>query len=119
MQEREWYSIEEHNGQKMVHYHGFTCPYWRDDLWSFIDFTWCLVPLEEVVAEESGGRYTLLDDAADCVQQYQDEVDEKEAERTLEMYYGHADGTSSPGVHLKLEDLTMDTPFGNYWFGED
>ena len=116
MQERDWYSIEMDNGEKVIHYHGFSYPNDDEDVWSFVDLTFCYVPLADVVAEEGNARGDLLNDNAALVKQYQDEVTETKAEGISEAYYGEADGTSSPGTHLKLEDLTMDTPMGHYWF---
>ena len=118
--ERIWYSIEMDGNEKVIHYHGFSYEHgWNDDgvaEYSFVDLTWCYVPLADVVAEEGSARYELLYDNAALVQQYQGEFPEWKARHILSTYYGNSDGTSSPGTELKLEDLTMDTPCGNYWF---
>ena len=121
MEKRDWYSIEEHRGEKLLHYHGFTDSYWKDDLWSFVDLTWCLIPLTDVLAEANEKRYDLLAEHAEVVHQYQGEYTKDKAKKLLENYYGTVvfglgDRECSPGSNLPLEDLTTDTPCGEYWF---
>lgn len=109
MIERDWYSIEEQNGVKFVHYHGFAVPYWKDGLWSFIDLTWCYFPLSEVLEAED--REEVFRFNAEQVKQYQCEVSEAEAESIAESYCDKSSVTFLP-----LRYLAYDIPIGSYWF---
>lgn len=109
MIERDWYSIEDADGEKFVHYHGFAVPYWDGEQWSVVNLTWCYFPLSEVL--EADDRIEPFVFHASEVKQYQGEVDEASAENVLETYYDEGSGE-----YLPLSKLTDETPAGVYWF---
>ncbi len=116
MEEREWYSVLNLDGEKTVHYHGW-CWLRDDGEWSFVELTGCYVPLSELAGEDAFER---LSSAAETSKQYQWEHPKDVAETIAERYYGsgaspHGETACEPGRHLDWEDLDEDTPCGDYW----
>ena len=99
--DRDFYCIEEMDGQKVIHYEG--CTYLHDNGSIVLnEMTFCYVPVHEY----SKNR---LDDAAVAVQQYSyiaiDDVSD-----LYKNYF--SDGRPT---YLPLKKVTEETPCGNYW----
>ena len=114
MRERSWFSIYEEDGVKMVCFHGFMYPYWKDDLWSFVYTRGACFPLSELLASDDWGeREEVMAHCVENSRQYQGEYSEAAA---FEVRNGYYDGDE--GIEMCLYELSMDTPIGNYWTEE-
>lgn len=122
--ERDWFSIEEIDGEKVVHYHGWSYYHGENERgeeeYSFVDLTHCYIPLANLVGLDDEERSLVWGEAAELVQQYQGEFGIEESQEMVEGYYGlvvFSLGQTEcyPGTYLSGRDLTMDTPLGSYW----
>lgn len=106
---REFYSIEDHGGEKWIHYHGFTWPRDDDELpYALTEGTFCMCPIAEV----AGDPFEHMSSLFDTVQQYQRDMGEAEC-RWLE---GHFYDGVSAGAGLSMSLVDSETPLGNYHF---
>ena len=106
--ERDFFSIEYENGEKILHYYGWT--YERDDEelpWASVELTFCYAPLSEIIEQGVGEWMT---DAPVYVQQYQGDYTEEGIIDVIEHYF---DG--EPGIHITGDDITEDLDYGDYW----
>lgn len=105
------YTICEINGVKSIH---IFCYYWERDSdyegengrilrWSRTDATGIIIPLEIFIDCLKFYKHYIDDLWADT-KQYQYDLTKEEAEAEAEGEY----------IHLSYEDITMDTPYGEY-----
>lgn len=99
--ERDFYTIEIRNGEKVVHLHGF--------LWLHDEGYWVHEAMDAFVPVSSYSADKL--DAAQCaVTHYWEELADEVIKDFVADYY---DG--EPGEYLPLNKIDGDTPCGNYW----
>ena len=95
----------------MVHYHGFS--YLRDeDTFVFVELTNCYMPLEELTSYDPHFRDVVLASIIEDVKQYEYAYVTEAAEELYKEYYNG----SFAGSEYNLEELTVDTPNGHYWY---
>ena len=103
----ETYTVEDHDGDKVIHYNGFTWARFDDDLpYSFTVGAFCYVEIGE-------DNYRRACEAFESVQQYQDDFATADALLDVEDYWKRV------GNHLHMDEVTHDTPCGMYWFKLD
>ncbi len=99
--ERDFYTIEVRNDEKVVRLLGF--------LWLHDEGYWVHEAMDAVVPVSSYSSSEL--DAAQCaVTHYWEELADEGIKDFVAGYY---DG--EPGEHLPLNEVNEDTPAGNYW----
>ena len=108
----EFYSIEMVGGEKVMH---ISFSVWRNDGredgdYTVTDYTFCYIPLRELVACKSrGARWELIMDYESEVHQYEGDYTWG---RLVEEGYGYP---GSPKQELDYGDITMSTPCGDYY----
>lgn len=106
---REFYSIEDHGGEKWIHYHGFTWAREGGELpYALTEGAFCMCPIAEVV----GDPYEHMAGLFETVQQYQADMAEGHCRWIEEHYF---DGTSA-GAELRMSLVDCETPCGCYRF---
>jgi len=99
--ERDFYSVEVRNGEKVVHLLGF--------LWLHDEGYWVHEEMSAVVPVSSYSASEL--DAAQCaVTHYWEELADEGIRDFVNEYY---DG--EPGTHLPLNEVNEETKEGTYW----
>ena len=96
----ETYQVEEFDGRKIIHYNGYTCGL----PCRAIEGSFCYIGIGE-------SNYERACEEFENVQQYVTEMDDEEL----------LDYEFSWKIHerLHMNDVTMDTPCGLYWFDMD
>ena len=116
----ETYSVEMLMGRKVVHYNGY---YWHDGEPTEEGFTWrieegCGCGLgsrgSEVafVDEHAGNMAEFIWEQFELVQQYGGGISDEEASDGMAWWREN-------GTELHMDDVTVDTPCGLYWYGSE
>lgn len=107
----DFYSVEEQNGEKVVHVNGYfccpgdSCTDNPERIYRHVEVAWLVFPLEEFLTLD---KSTLWDIASTHNQGIND-LTEKEVQESMAHYFnGH------PGTELPYAKLTLATPCGNY-----
>ena len=109
--EYEVYSIVMLDGMKQIHIDRYL---WKsygreeDTKYTVTEYTFCIVPLNDVVELDPSERREYLDECESNVQQYENDYTWNEFKKE-----GHA--TPGNAKHLKIEELTEKTPCGTYY----
>ena len=102
----DFYAVEEEKEGKSIHILGYF--YYAGDgekPYRALDYTWLCFPLEKFLEMDEDD----LDLETESVTQYIEDLTEEEVKQEMETYF---DG--NPGTPLLYEQLTKDTPPGNY-----
>lgn len=110
MQDRDYYSIEDHDGVRMIHYLGWYYPHDSYDRWVSIELSGAFMPLDKFVEFARRDRLDVLSDMAEVSTQYYHYLSEEEGEEEQAVYFN-----GSPGIRLPFREVTIDTPCGDYW----
>lgn len=122
--ERDFFSIEEYRGRKLVHYHGHT--YYHDiDFGRGVEVCGLYIPvcllkmLHSSLFEDE--PWPIGDLVSESKQYISDLVTEDDMKQYVEGYYGTVvfsipKEEPNPGILLTLDDVDFDTPCGSYWF---
>ena len=102
--EIEFFSIE--GNPKTIHIEGYT--YYGDN-WAYADVCGFIVPLDEFVQNMKDDPDYVADLESEC-KQYQEEKTDKEVLDIINTYFG---GLPADRI-LSFEEITNDTPCGNY-----
>jgi len=96
------------NGEKDVHFfgYGYCAEDGTDTPYRFVEYTWFIVPLKEVLKT---GFASYEGDNSDQYKQYITDC----TEESMYDIYMHYDNGSQPVV-IKEEDISENTPFGCY-----
>ena len=108
MRERDYYIIEERDGQKLIRYVGFFYPTDSDgeDYWRHLEVAHGGTPLEEALADINDWvSFTCSEHG-----KYISDLTEGEVEELAAAYF---DGEA--GERLDFASLTPDALCGNYW----
>lgn len=116
----ELYSIENENGAKVMHI--FRCV-WKndgraidDDLqpgepdhpYTVTDYTWCLIPVVDLIGKTKQERWDMICDAEAAVNQYEEDLTQAQFD---------AEGLNDPGCeYLPYEKVDEHTPVGDYYY---
>lgn len=108
--EREFYAVEEIDGERVIHYHGFTWA--RPDSdgeypWTATELTFCYIPLASV---HDGNAEELAALAAESVTQYNYNFTDKE----IALYIFKPEFSDLP-VLLPWSEVSAETQCGEYW----
>ena len=116
----ETYQVEEHDGRKVIHYNGY---FWGGDeepnedgvmcTWRCEEGTWCGLggrgsEIAYVDAIE-GSNMDFLMEQFEMVQQYGGVITDGEYEEATAWW-------RAEGSELHMDNVTVDTPCGMYWF---
>ena len=109
------FSIEEQDGQKVVHLSGYAFkseanPGTPDKDWRLIEYTFCTVPLSEFRKNYREQGHPYVDSLQEEVKQYEKDMAEAEIIETFEHYFG-----GRRGELLDFSCIRENTPCGNYW----
>ena len=105
--EGDFYTIGILDGVKCIHINGYT--YKSDNYWANLEVCWFLLPLAEFI-QNLRADYNYVDDTYSALKQYQGDFTEEEMTETINHYFN---GKGADG-YLHFEELTEDTPCGNY-----
>ena len=117
--EGDFYSIYEDQSIKYIHINGYT--YKSDSTefitednpdgtyWANLEVCWFIFPLAEFI-QNLRGDYNFVDDTYQELSQYQGDLTTEQMTETINHYF---DGHGADG-YLTFEELTEDTPCGNY-----
>lgn len=101
------YSIEmDENGNKQIHILGYT---YYGDQWELTDICWFIEPLEEFIQHIADNKH-YVDEQSSEYKQYILDCTEEEIVDLINHYF---DG-NAPDQTLPYEEITIDTPCGNY-----
>ena len=106
-QELDFFTIYEDLGIKYIHVFGYS--YESDDYWANMECSWFIFPLAEFIANLKENE-NFVDDTYCELNQYQGDLTAEEMTDTINHYF---DG-EPPQAYLGFEEITMDTPCGNY-----
>lgn len=117
--ELDFYSISEVDGIKVIHIFGYS--YKSDSMefvskqnpdgvyWANMECCWFIEPLEEFI-QNLRADYNYVNDAYCEVKQYQSDNNDEQMVNIINHYF---DGKPAD-AYLAFEEITMDTPCGNY-----
>lgn len=118
-QELDFFTIYEQDGIKYIHIFGYS--YKSDSneyvsesnpdgiYWANLECCWFIFPLAEFIANLKENE-NFVDDTYCGLNQYQDDLTEEQMTNTINSYF---DGDPAD-AYLGFEEITMDTPCGNY-----
>ena len=118
-QELDFFTIYEQDGFKYIHIFGYS--YKSDSneyvsesnpdgiYWANLECCWFIFPLAEFIANLKENE-NFVDDTYCGLNQYQDDLTAEEMTDTINHYF---DGDPAD-AYLGFEEITMDTPCGNY-----
>ena len=105
--EFDFYAIEaDELGQKQISLLGYT---YKGDNWKTIDVRGVCLPLSEFV-EGMKGHEDYVQSLLEWSKEYEHDVTDEECVKAINHFF---DGYPAR-YRLKFEDVTIDTPFGNY-----
>ena len=118
--EIEMYQVEMLDGRKVIHYNGFL---WRGDeevredgevlTWRIEEGTWCGLGGRgsEIAYVDSieGSKFDFVMEQFEMVQQYGGTISDEEHDEYARSWCEDAE-------YLPMDDVTVDTPCGAYWF---
>lgn len=118
--EIEMYQVEEYEGRKVIHYNGY---FWKDAeepnedgvlcSWRIEEGTWCgLGGRDSELAYVDSIEGSIMDFIAEqfeMVQQYGGLITDEEHDEYARSWCEDAE-------YLRMDDVTVDTPCGMYWF---
>lgn len=117
--EGDFYSIYENNGVKYIHINGYTYKSDSEEFvseknpdgiyWASMECCWFLEPLAEFI-QNLRFNYNYVDDTYCELKQYQGDYTEEEMTDIINGYFNG----ECPDGYLAFEELTEDTPCGNY-----
>ena len=111
--EMEFFSIEpDYNGGKQIHILGYTYESDTDfgeGTWRDVDFTFCIIPLDEFIKNYAKGGIDYVGEIEDEVKQYIGDKTEEEIVELTNNYFKN-------GSVLEYSEITLDTPCGDYGF---
>ena len=117
--ELDFYSISEVDGIKVIHIFGYS--YKSDSMefvskqnpngvyWANMECCWFIEPLEEFI-QNLRADYNYVSDSYCEVKQYQSDNNDEQMVNIINHYF---DGKPAD-FYLPFEEITMDTPCGNY-----
>ena len=117
--ELHFYSISEVDGIKVIHIFGYS--YKSDSMefvskqnpngvyWANMECCWFIEPLEEFI-QNLRADYNYVSDSYCEVKQYQSDNNDEQMVNIINHYF---DGKPAD-FYLPFEEITMDTPCGNY-----
>lgn len=117
--ELDFYSISEVDGIKVIHIFGYS--YKSDSMefvskqnpdgvyWANMECCWFIEPLEEFI-QNLRADYNYVNDSYCEVKQYQSDNNDEQMVNIINHYF---DGKPAD-FYLSFEEITMDTPCGNY-----
>ncbi len=122
--EKEFYSVEEEKGQKLVHIHGYVYDAGGsineekpDETYRCIDISWGYIPIEEFVGMTDEEVYERINRCKQSI----DDLTEEGAIEVMENYYEFFDENLNgennyrwSGTELPFSEITVDTPCGDY-----
>ena len=118
-QELDFYTISVVDGVKVIHINGYS--YKSDsteyitkenpngDYWANMECCWFLEPLEEFI-QNLRADYNYVNDTYSELNQYQGDYTEGEMVEIINHYFNG----KPADFYLPFEEITMDTPCGNY-----
>lgn len=106
--ERELYYVEEVDGKKLVHVSAYVWPRSDGDGYVITEYTFCYIPLAEMVRMDDEELWDYVNDMEADVKQYEREVSAEEIQDYIDEEWYMAE-------RLDYKDLTEDTPCGAYW----
>ena len=109
--DKDFYSVEEIEGKKVVHIHGYVYDAGEginnpDETYRNVNFSGCYIPLDEFI----GLSEDTINDFQSTCKQYVNDLTETGAKELMEIYYG----TDCKEKELAYSELTLDTPCGDY-----
>ena len=117
--EGDFYTIYEELGIKYIHINGYTYEssnyeYVSEDnpdgtYWASMECCWFIFPLAEFI-QNLRSDYNFVDDTYQELNQYQGDLTTEQMTETINHYF---DGHGADG-YLHFEEITEDTPCGNY-----
>lgn len=107
----ELYSIEMDGGKKVAHIYQYS---WANDGkedgdYTVTEYTWCKIPLKDLVGRPSDEIWDIVNDAEASVHQY-------ERDMPWEDFVQSGYATTGRSRYLPLSEITMDTPCGDYYY---
>lgn len=111
-EEVDLFSIHEANGVKYIHIHGYTWfdyPDEGENGWRLQEYKWFVEELGEFIKHLKEDE-DYVDHHAQGLTQYVSVMDETEMTDTINHYFNG----ECADAYLSFEQITMDTPCGNY-----
>ena len=105
--ERIWYSIVMRNGEKEFELNGWSMHY-GDGFSVYEHDGFPPIALAEMVRGDAARQ---ISEKVEGLLLYATDYNYEEAQKLAVNYYGEG----APGTYLPYDELTMDTPCGNYW----
>lgn len=114
---RDFYSIENICGVKSIHIHGYFFTEGPENIpgkpFRSVEYSGAYIPLEEFLKTDRENISEFLSG----VKQSEDDLSEEETMKAIKNYYGSISNGKYhplPWKGLPYEELTMDTPYGDY-----
>lgn len=105
--ELDFYSIEmNENGNKQIHILGYA---YKEDQWKLVDVCWFIESLDDFVKYLHDGEWSVSEQMSEY-KQYIRDCTEEEIVDIINHYF---DGNGADQI-LPYEEITIDTPCGNY-----